>query len=169
MKNILLGAMMVCQVSTVAQVETINHRIKKDSLAQKGTLKIKSTPINEQSFLAQIEYDFTYKFLFRRRRLQGVEEQVLPVKYQTEEGYLELEQKGTFEDDQVILIHKGRVNSESLYDCHKVNIVPKKSEKWEGIVTYCPDIPGLGFSKMELLKKKIPFLKEHTFYSYYVE
>lgn len=143
----------------------ITHSVQKDNLADKGTVHIQYRPLDEQSFEAKFNYDFSYSFLFIKRNYKGAEVQAIPNSFLTEEGYLELERTKRFEDDRVTLTYLKRANWREYYDCHMIKIVPKVSVRWEGKFIYCPDLPETGIAQMQLTVKKIPFLGEHTFIS----
>ncbi len=147
--------------------EGLWHDVVPDNLAKKGTVYIQTRDLPEQSqfFQARFKYDFNYQFLFFNRNMAGEEFVDMPIRFQTEQGFIDLENEGTYDDERVTLYHKGRKDWAPYYDCHYVRLVPKKSDKWEGHFIYCPDVPRSGISEMQLTVKKIPLLGEHTIVS----
>jgi hypothetical protein len=147
--------------------EGLWHDVVPDSLAKKGTIYIQTreTPEDYQYFQARFKYDFNYQFLFFKRNMAGEEVVDMPIRFQSEQGFIDLETGGTYTDERVTLYHKGRREWAPYYDCHYIRLVPKKSDKWEGHFIYCPDVPKSGISEMQLTVKKIPLLGEHTIVS----
>lgn len=172
MKTSVLLAMLctslILKANEVVQFnEGLWHDIVPDSLAKDGTIYIQTRDLPEEAgfFQARFKYDFNYQFLFFNRNMAGEEVVDMPIKFQTEQGFIELETEKSYEDERVTIYHQGRRDWAPFYDCHFIQLVPKSSQKWEGHFVYCPDVPKSGISEMQLTVKKIPFLGEHTIIS----
>jgi hypothetical protein len=74
----------------------------------------------------------------------------LPLDFQDERGYLNLELDKKKELDKVIVYHAGRVSFGKMTNAHHVRIIGKNS-KYVCDVYYHPSIPELGWSKLGLL------------------
>lgn len=147
--------------------EGLWHDVVPGDFAKKGTIYIQTRDLEEETqfFQARFKYDFDYKFLFFNRNLSGEKVVDMPIRFQTEQGFIDLERESVYEDDRVTLTHKGRLDWAPYYDCHLIRLVPKTSEKWEGSFIYCPDVPKSGISEMRLTVKKIPLVGRKTIIS----
>ena len=74
----------------------------------------------------------------------------LPLDFQDERGYLNLELDKKKELDKVIVYHAGRVSLGKMTNAHHVRIIGK-NRKYECDIYYHPSIPELGWSKLGLL------------------
>lgn len=149
--------------------ESITHKVKKDNLVKKGTIRITSKEVKEETFTLELKYSILAKVLFFERVLEGTKSVELSTRYLSPYGYEELEEAGRLEDEKITVIHMGRKNLPNHYDCHVVKIIPKKDRKWDGIFTYCQDIPSIGFARTQIQMREIPWVGEHTVYTYIVE
>ncbi|MBK26228.1 MAG: hypothetical protein CME70_19675 [Halobacteriovorax sp.] len=145
--------------------ETIIHDVKKDKLIKSGTIHISTKNIGAEVFTMELKYKIVAKLLFWERVLEGVKGVELPVRYLSAYGYEELEEQGQITDEKITVIHMGRKNLPNHYDCHVIKIVPKKETNWDGLFTYCQDIPSMGFARVKLNMREIPYVGAHTVYS----
>ncbi len=145
--------------------ETIVHDVRKDKLIRSGTIKISTKEIKSESFTMELKYKIVAKVLFWEKVLEGVKGVELPVRYLSPYGYEELEEEGRITDDKITVIHMGRKNLPNHYDCHVIKIIPKEDKKWDGIFTYCQDIPSMGFARTKINMREIPYVGSHTVYS----
>jgi hypothetical protein len=110
---------------------------------------------------------FEYKILKRQLApipsefLKGDLTQELPLKYEDERGYLELEIKKSELVSNAILKHLGRVQFDGSQDAHKVSIEPNNGKSVIQLI-YHRSLPGLGWNSIKLmLRTSLPGLKEY--------
>lgn len=147
----------------------IVHEIQKDRIAKEGQIHIQYREVEEQRLELKFNYKFRYGILLYRGNYSGSRVQEIPAIFATEQGYIDLERSETFEDEKVILTHMGRKNWRHHYDCHVIGLTPKKDRaNWKGILTYCPDLPEVGFARVEMIIDGVPVLGSHTLVSHYI-
>ncbi|MCP4911540.1 MAG: hypothetical protein GY909_00365 [Oligoflexia bacterium] len=164
-------------ISLVAgfQSEKILHTLRKDGIVREGNMKIYYSDVDVDNVKVHIDYRFVYRILFSNKVKQGVEVETIPRKYTTLDGFLDLEREGEFRNKDVIMSHFGRIdytakNGRTYYDCHKVKLIPVRTDKkmtWDALFTYCPEVPSVGWAHVALTIKRIPFLGSKTVYSDY--
>lgn len=142
----------------------IRHNVIRDSFAQKGTISIQTLEISESEDLFEvvINYDLDVRVLIFNRNVKGSEGIKMPNSYRTEQGFLDLQRDGSYQDPRVTLTHKGRTNWGEFYDCHKVIMDPAEHNRWIGEFVYCPGAPKSGIIEMKLNILNIPLLGEGT-------
>tara|TARA_R110002072_G_scaffold64203_2_gene159368 strand:+ start:210342 stop:210899 length:558 start_codon:yes stop_codon:yes gene_type:complete len=179
MARLLVLGLSVLSISLFAgfKSETIKHEIKSasSSVVKDGKMKIHYSDVDVDYVKIHIDYRFVYRIFFSNKVKQGVETEVVPRKYTTLDGYLELEREGRFTDKSVTMIYLKRVDFKAssgrmYYDCHKVRLIPQPSQKamtWEATFTYCPEVPSVGWANVALTIKRVPFLGSITVNSEY--
>lgn len=160
-----LGAVLVALPLFAFTPETITHDVRKDKLVKRGVIHITTKDIKDESFTMELKYSVVAKVFFFERVLEGTKAIELPIRYLNPYGYEELEDVGRITDDNITAIHMGRRNLPNHYDCHVVKIVPKKDRKWDGVFTYCQDIPSTGFARVQMNMREIPYVGRHTVFS----
>lgn len=153
--------------------EGLPHVAIADRLVVEGDVLIQTRdlPRNESGedfFQTRIRYNFVIETLFSRKVRKGEERFDLPQNFRTEIGYQNLEVQNVYEDDRIKMIHQGRKDWESFYDCHFVKIIPKYKDTWDGQFFYCSGAPKSGIVELRFRVKNIPFLGEHTITSRWI-
>jgi hypothetical protein len=146
-----------------AQSETIGHTILSGSLHSSGTLSIGVADKGNGQVLATIRYNVKPRMFVpvSASLMSGSVEQLLPANFVIEDGYLDMEKRGSIRHDGAVITHLGRANFRSYYDCHKVRISPR-SGKWEAVVLYHPDVKGVGWVKIDMVMKKISLIGSYA-------
>lgn len=80
---------------------------------------------------------------------QGSIQVVVPEKFLTEDGYIELSEAKSADFKDARFSYLGRVNVSGFYDAYRVLIEPK-SRAWKAVVIYHPSIPGVGWYSSEI-------------------
>jgi hypothetical protein len=144
---------------------TITHDVIKDRLVKKGVIKISAFDKNAETIVLNMDYDILIKNFFISKRFKGNKNVDFPAKFLTPYGYQELEQVGQITTDKVIAKHLARVKIANHYDCQKIQITPRKKKDWDGIFVYCADIKSLGFARVEIRLKQLPFIGSHIIHT----
>jgi hypothetical protein len=164
----LVGILFIILFSSEAFSESgftrgIKHSIEKDRIARDGQIHIQYRELDHDFIELKLDYRFRYRVLLVGGSYNGTRLQQIPASFASLEGYLELEQVGSYEDERVRLDHRGRRRWQSYYDCHQIQLTPKgRRATWNGLLTYCPELPELGFAEIELQVREIPVLGTHT-------
>jgi hypothetical protein len=164
-----LSAALVALPLIASTPEVITHNVQKDSLVKRGTVHIITKQIKDESFVMELRYSIVAKVLFFERVLDGTKSVELSSRYLSPYGYEELEEAGRMEDEKITVIHMGRKNLPNHYDCHVIKIIPKKERRWDGVFTYCQDIPSVGFARTKINMREIPWVGEHTVHTRIIE
>lgn len=160
-----LSAVLVALPLFASTTETIIHDVRKDRLVKSGTIYISTKEVKAETFTMELKYSVVAKVLFFERVLEGTKAVELPVRYLSPYGYEELEEQGRISDKKITAIHMGRKNLPNHYDCHVIKIIPRNDTKWDGVFTYCQDIASIGFARVQMNMRKIPYVGSHTVYS----
>lgn len=139
--------------SVFAGIETLKYKVTPGEYHSGGTLEAvvgKIDPLH-QTMEVQIKYDITKKPYIPApgSMLKNIFMFELPLDFQDERGYLNLEQGKIIETDKVTAKHVGRVTLGKFTNAHHVKITGKNG-KYVCDVYYHPSIPELGWSKLGL-------------------
>ena len=166
LKSILFVVLPVFFLSTFsANAESITHIVQKDKLVKRGNVVLTSKNVGLEFFTLQIDYNLSVGMLLFSRNLKGSKDIQLPAKLLDPYGYEELEQAGSLENKKAKIFHDGRHQSSLYYDCHVIKVIPKENKGWDGVFTYCPAVPSIGFIKTAISIHKVPFVGRHTIFS----
>ncbi len=149
-------------LSLAAGNESITHIVQRDSLVKSGNVVLTTRNIGSETFTLQIDYNVKASAFFITRDFKGTKNIDLPIDFLDPYGYQELEEQRVRDDSRAKIVHKGRYQSGLYYDCHVIHIFPKDGKNWDGIFTYCPSVPSIGFIKTEITMRKIPWIGTHT-------
>jgi len=141
---------------------SIIHRAIPDKVIKEGRLEITAQDLSLDEFEIILKYKIKAKILFITKKIEGESREILPMKFRYLYGYEELEKTGSMIHRDVLITHMGKRDVNEYTDCHLVHVKPLKNNKWEGILTFCPEVPSVGFAKTQLTYKNIPVLKVHT-------
>lgn len=162
-KLLLLVMLPVVSLSAFSvEGESITHIVQKDNLVKNGNVVLTSKNVRVDIFTLQIDYNLSVGMLFLNRNLRGTKNIELPSKLLDPYGYEELEQARMMENEKAEIYHWGRHQSAMNYDCHVIKVIPKGNKGWDGIFTYCPTVPSIGFIKTAITIHKVPFVGRHT-------
>lgn len=146
----------------------ILHQIDTTRIARKGNIMIQYRDVSVESIELKLNYEFEFRFMMMRRSEKGMTTQEIPADFKEEQGYIDLERDGIYEDDKVRLTHLGRTDWRSYYDCHVIHVFPKsRRANWEAEFTYCPDLPEIGIGKVEFSATNIPIIGNYSLTSQY--
>lgn len=152
-------------IVSAAGIESISHTVQRDSLIKSGKVVLTTKNIQADSFTLQIDYEVKASMFFISRDFKGTKNIELPSDFLDPYGYEELEEAGVRNDKRAKIVHKGRTQSGIYYDCHIIQILPKDGKGWDGIFTYCPSVPSIGFIKTAITIHKVPFVGRQTLHS----
>jgi hypothetical protein len=138
---------------------TIYHNIHEGKLHRGGTIELTVKEKSESNFMAYMKYTLKKKWYVPvpEKVLSGDINQPMPIAFQQEEGYLDLEDYGSYDMKDAKLIHLGREDVNDYENCHKIQIIPR-NKKWKGILYYHPEVSSLGWVKSEITLLNIPTL-----------
>ncbi len=129
----------------IAFGQSLYHKVIPNQIVKKGELVISTEPLVE-TVRAVIQYKVNGPLIPRKYR-EGTLKQELDLKYETEDGYLELERIGSETRDGHRLVHQGRDGLK-----HLVGIYPSHGD-WSARVTYDPEAPSLGWVALKVTLK----------------
>lgn len=138
----------------------IYHQIKKNRMVQSGSLSIKKEVLDGEKIKAVINYKVK-GFLIPKKYRTGTLSQIIPKKYESEMGYLELEEIGIERGEKYSLRHLGREDVDGFENCHKVEIETEKND-WKAIVFFHPEISSMGWAKLIVTLSKFPNMPLHS-------
>lgn len=137
-----------------AGIDTLNYNIHPGKLHQGGTLAVVATKIDTAKNLMEVEikYDVIKKPLVpvSAELLKSSMILELPLDFQDERGYLDLEIKKSMDSEKATIYHAGRVDIGNLKNAHHIRILNKRG-KFECDLYYHPSVPELGWPTVRLL------------------
>lgn len=150
--NVLLFILFITS-SIFAGIDSLKYKITPGEYHSGGTLEAVVGKIDTtlQTMEVQIKYNVIKKSYIPApgSMLKNIFVFELPLDFQDERGYLNLERGKIIENDKVSAKHVGRVNLGKLTNAHHVKITGKNG-KYVCDVYYHPSIPELGWSKLGL-------------------
>jgi hypothetical protein len=149
-----LALLMLMTTSLFASVDTLSYKIQPGKLHQGGTL---------EAFVAKVDteknvMDVTIKYDVVKKPLVPVSAELLkssmtlelPLEFQDERGYLQLEITKVRDSEKATIHHAGRVDIGNLKNAHHIRILNKRG-KFECDLYYHPSVPELGWPQVRLL------------------
>jgi hypothetical protein len=128
--------------------QDLYHRVLPNKLIKSGEITI-----SYRSYPDYLKTIITYKVkgpLIPKKYRQGSLEQDIPIKYETEDGYIDLMLKGRESYKNVLLVHEGLSNG-----VHSVGIYPSHGN-WKARAYYNSSIISLGWERLEVTLKSFP-------------
>ncbi len=163
MKYSIIASCMALFLSNIAfSQDFITHNAVAYSIVKNGSMIISTRDLSEDDFELSLKYKITLKVLFITKILEGEMKEILPMKFRFSYGHEELREVHSMKYKNIEITHLGMLNLEEFADCHRVHLKPLAHNKWEGEVTYCPDVAAIGFARTKLTYKKVPFFGQHT-------
>lgn len=164
--NKLLSFILLLSFSAMAVEEVTNYTITAGRYHQGGKAQasILSTDAAKEIMTVELKYQVYKRALVPvpSEYLKGSEVEELPLEFIDERGYLALEESKTKDLPEATLIYMGRVNIGSYQNGHYVRIKAKNG-KSDTDIYYHPQIPGLGWGKVQLfIHTNIPLLKNYN-------
>jgi len=160
MKSLLLTVLLL--MSQMSFSKAIVHSISRGKLHKGGTITISIQNKTEDSFFALLKYDLKVKALvpIPKKFLKGDLLQPLPISFESEYGYLQLEEAGKMDVTKAKLVHMGRVDMKSYPNAHKVKIIPTNNQ-WVGVIYYHPSVDSIGWLRAEITLIDIPIVGDY--------
>lgn len=133
----------------VAASDTANYHILKGKLHSGGSAKVVITENSAERYVAQMTYEIDKKILvpIPNDVLRGENIISLPPEFRDENGYMELEAKGSMDIEKARLQFVKRVNWKTFNDAYQIIIFPKNG-KSKIEVTYHPSVPAAGWGRV---------------------
>jgi hypothetical protein len=129
--------------------EIANYQIQEGKLHSGGNARVEVLKSSEEKFVVNINYNIQKKILvpIPSDLLKGETSIELPVEFNDERGYMELETKGIMDLPKYTLNFVRRIKWSGKSDAYQVLILPKNGKsKIEAI--YHPSVAAAGWSKM---------------------
>lgn len=148
-------------VNVFASVKA-SYNILEGKLHKGGSAYTEVIP-NSQKFAVRMGYEIKKKPLVPvpSEYLKGEEIIDLPLMFQDERGYLELEAKGEIRIENGVIKFVKRTTAGKIKDAYEVLVLPKNGRSKIEIV-YHPELPSVGWSKMKVIFiSKIPLLDNY--------
>lgn len=161
MKVMTLFSVLLFTVNVFATTKA-NYNILEGKLHKGGKAYTEVLP-NSKSFTVRMGYEISKKPLVPvpSEYLKGEEIIDLPLMFQDERGYLELETRGQIKLDDGVIKFVKRTTAGNLKDAFEVLVLPKNGRSKIEIV-YHPDLPSVGWSKMKVtFISKVPLLDNY--------
>ena len=137
-----------------AGLDNLMYKIQPGKLHQGGTLElfVSSVSVEKNVMDVVIKYDVIKKPLVpvSADLLKKSMTLELPLDFQDERGYLDLEIKKSLDSEKATIHHAGRVDIANYKNAHHIRILNKRG-KFECDVYYHPDAPELGWPQVRLL------------------
>lgn len=137
-----------------AAIESLHYKILPGKYHLGGTLQAEATKFNTlaKTMDVEVNYDVIKKELIPAPAhiLKNKMVFVLPLEFQDERGYLDLEQSKSLDSQHAKIQHMGRVKIGKFNDAHRVQIVGKNG-KYICNIIYHPSFPELGWSEIKIL------------------
>lgn len=149
--------------------ESIRHRAIPDKHVKTGHVTMTLEDKTDSEFTLKMNYYLKVKIFIFGKTIEGTSDAELPMKFKFPYGYEELEEAGSVKYRKVQLTHLGRITDPKVGTCHKVHLLPLTNNKWEAVLTYCPEVQPIGIYKTQLTYKKAPFIGTHTVHTELVE
>lgn len=148
-------ALLILLTSTLqASIDTLTYKIHPGKLHQGGTLEalVVKTDLDKKVMDVQIKYDVIKKPMVpvSADLLKSSMTLELPLEFQDERGYLDLEITKFRDSEKATIHHVGRVDIGNLKNAHHIRILNKRG-KFECDLYYHPSIPELGWPKVKLI------------------
>ncbi len=137
-----------------ASIESLGYKIQPGKLHQGGTLEalVVKTDLEKNVMEVLIKYDVVKKPMVpvSAELLKSSMTLELPLEFQDERGYLDLEISKVRDSEKATIHHAGRVTVGALKDVHHIRILNKRG-KFECDLYYHPSVPELGWPQVRLL------------------
>ena len=137
-----------------ASVDTLMYKIQPGKLHQGGTLEIYVTKVDTEKNVMDvlIKYDVVKKPLVpvSADLLKSSMTLELPLEFQDERGYLELEITKVRDSEKATIHHAGRIDIGNFKNAHHIRILNKRG-KFECDLYYHPSAPEMGWPQVRLL------------------
>ena len=146
-----------------AAMDTLTYKIQPGKYHQGGILEVSAakTDVANEMIEVLIKYDVITKPLVpvSAELLKSSMVLELPLEFQDERGYLNLEITKFRDSDKATIHHAGRVDIGNLKNAHHIRILNKRG-KYECDLYYHPSVPELGWPQVRLLMN-MAFLKNY--------
>lgn len=149
MKFIILAALVLMPMTSPAQ--TANYKVLEGKLHKSGEVQAEVLPI-EDTFTVRMNYSIKKKKLvpIPDSKLKGETVLDLPVEFRDERGYLELESKLEIETNGAVVKFVKRLDYKEYKEAYHAE-VHLKNGKSKMTIVYHPEIPGLGWARVEII------------------
>ncbi len=106
---------------------------------------------HDSKFLVNIKYQLKKKIYvpIEDEKLKGETDYELPMEYQTERGYQELEALKKIEIDDAFLYFTKRADYKNLKNAYFFQVHPKNGKSKVHVV-YHPNLPGVGWAQIDI-------------------
>lgn len=139
--------------------DTADYEIKKGKLHKGGDVKVEILP-DQEKFKVKMSYDVEKKDFVPvpSKLLKGKTIMEFPEQFRTEDGYIELERKKEMDIPKAKLKFVRRINLLDDKKAYQIKVLPTNN-KTEIDITYNPDVPSVGWSKVKItFISRIPLL-----------
>ena len=137
-----------------AAIESLNYKILPGKYHLGGSLKAEATNFNSvaKTMDVTVHYDVIKKLLIPAPAnvLKNKMVFALPLEFQDERGYLDLEKSKSRDSQYATIQHMGRVKIGQFTDAHRVQIIGKNG-KYICNIIYHPTFPELGWIEIKIL------------------
>lgn len=162
----LVAALLLISVNSFAGVDMLEMKVLPGSLHKGGHLKAQVLSIDEtaETMDVELEYEVIKKALVPvpSQYLQGRYVQALPLSFQDERGFIELERTGRLELKKAVVEFIERTTVKGHKDGYKVKITTKNGKSVLELY-YHPTLQELGWGKIELLiRTGLPVVGNYT-------
>lgn len=146
----------------LAQAQLV-HTIESGSLHSGGSLEIKILEQRQDDFDIEISYKINPRMLvpLAEEYRSGQMVTTLPIEYLDENGYLDLQQSGTYQHNAADILYVGQENLNSLLDSHRVQIAPHNG-KWKLDIWYHPSVELPSWPRLRLELTNVPLIGRYT-------
>lgn len=139
--------------------DSADYEIKKGKLHKGGDVKVEILPDREK-FKVKMTFDVEKKEFVPvpSSLLKGKTVMEFPEAFRTEDGYIELERKKEMDIPKARLKFVRRINLLNNRRAYQIKVLPTNN-KTEIDITYNPDLPSVGWSKVKItFISRIPLL-----------
>ncbi len=161
MKATILFSVLLFATNALASAKA-SYNILEGKLHKGGSAYTEILP-NSQKFTVRMGYEIKKKALVPvpSEFLKGEEIIDLPLMFQDERGYLELEARGQIKLDDGVIKFVKRTTTGKLKDAYEVLVLPRNGRSKIQIV-YHPELPSVGWSDMKVtFISKVPLLDNY--------
>lgn len=158
MYSYILSGLLLLAASSFGS-DRADYEIKKGKLHKGGDVKVEILP-DPTKFKVKMTFDVEKKEFVPvpSKLLKGKTVMEFPEEFRTEDGYIELERKKEMDIPKAKLRFVRRINLLHNRRAYQIKVLPTNN-KTEIDITYNPDLPSVGWSKVKItFISRIPLL-----------